>query len=246
MSQEDFAMEDEIEAILRSVMKKLPNLDKEHEHAESCISDESFASFVGGKCSDAENEKASKHIFNCSDCSKALVDYIKIANDQEHLLAPNYITQPVLDYVAENAKEVILDLVLEIREKAIELIKSTGDILLGPQLVPIPVLRNAKKEITQGENIRVVKKINEMVVDVEIEKRRSPSTDLVIRLMEDATKKKLSGIRIGLTKNNREIASFLTQSGKVKFEEVNVGIYQIILLDNDKKLGVININLKPA
>ena len=233
---------DKFEHLIKKTLRENKEADKV---VGKCLSEEQFACFIEEKFSASEREGVEKHLFSCRQCRDVLRDQllvIKTMPQQETLTAPEKAIERAKGLVTEEVGANILDIVLSIKETALEIIRTTGDILRGPELIPLAVLRGREKEDTSDE-VRVVKRFQEVLADVQIEKKKSHSTDLIIRLTEKATKKKVHGIRVTLVRGNREIESCLVEDGKAKFEEVKTGNYRVILAREDKKIGIITLSM---
>jgi hypothetical protein len=242
-------VKDRIEILLQRALTIQQKQQKILKKTGNCLSEEELSCFIEGKCNDDQYEKCSAHLLFCSNCMNALADYqniIKLEDNETELQAPRHLINKVMDFVSEGEASSVFDIVINIKEQAMDLLRTTGELLLGPKLVPVPVLRSKTEDRKHIDHIRIVKKLKHIIVEVEIEKKAACMTDLIIRLTEDKTKKKMNGIRVGLTKNGREIESLLTEAGKVEFEEVRADAYKLVILDNEIQLGSVNITIQSS
>lgn len=210
-----------------------------------CLDDVAIACVVENKISKREEDKISNHIVHCRSCTEKLSAYLLTARDiakEGEVGVPSFLIERVQNLVAQKATmSDVLDIILEIKEKALELIQTTGDLLLGSQ----PALALRSKDESESKNsIHVMKSFDNFNADVEIDKRVSNSTDLILRLTEKESNKRAEDIRVSLLRNNREIESQILQGGKAKFEDIRPDIYKVVLMKDDKEIGIINVTMR--
>lgn len=229
---------------LEHLIKKALRQDKGFEKTQgACLSEEQIACFLEGKLSTTERGEVDDHVLSCRKCGDILRDQmviLKAVSQEQQLSVPEAVIERAKGLVTEEAGPNILDIVLTIKETALEILRTTGDILRGPEPIPLYALRGQEKG-KDTDQVRVVKNFQEVLADIQIEKKKSRSTDLTIRVTEKTTKKKAQGIRVSLVKDNREIESRNVEGGKAKFEEVKAGNYKVILVKEDKKIGIITL-----
>lgn len=238
-----------IEEIIKQAYKKL----KERKIAPvgNCLSDEEMSCFIDNVLDKQEKGKFLAHIISCNKCAQNLKDHysiIKAVKNKGVLETPEQLVREIEDLVYGETRQNVLDIVLEFKEKAIQIIKTTGEIIqesLGPQPAPAYAFRAPQKE-TEGKEIRVSKEFNNLVVDVEIERQKPELANIIVRLTDKTSKKRATGFRVSLIKGDRELESSLIEEGKVKFEEIKLNDYKIYLMKDNKQIGVINISIKAS
>jgi hypothetical protein len=242
---------DKLEQLLKEVFSK-ENAAVDRKRQGDCLSEEEMAILIENKCAPEQEEKYSRHILSCDACTDLLKNYILTAKSIEQegeLEAPSWLVAKVKDLVAgESNKGSVLDLVLELRDKLLELIETTGE--CPGALRPVFVFRdNEKKDLPVEKNderssIHVVKALGKFAADVEIDKRVSNTTDLVLRLTDTETKKKADGLRVSLFQKQREIESVILENGKVKFEDIGPESYKVKILDKGIQVGEVNVSIR--
>ena len=242
---------DKLEQLLKAVLNKdvsgVPSKKQ-----GNCLSDEAMAILIENKCSPREEEKYSRHILSCHACSDLLKNYILTAKaiDRGGELEPSsWLLAKVKELVsAVENKSTVLDLVLELRDKFLELIETTGE--FPAALRPAFALRDKSKkglpaeEKNESGTIHVVKTLGKFAVDVEIDKRISNTTDLVLRLTDKETNKKAEDVRVSLFQGKREIESVILENGKVKFEDITPESYKIMIVKEGNKIGEVNVSIR--
>ena len=237
-----------IEEIIKQAYKTMKEQRKDSP-VGGCLSEQEMAGFIDNTLNKSEKQRFLTHIVSCKKCAQSLKEHYAImqAMHKKGLLeVPGALVQKAKDLVAEEIKESVLDVVLEFKEKVIQIVNTTGDILRGPlesKLAPAYAFRTHKKEEGVKE-IRVSKDIGILIVDVEVERQKPELANIVVRLTDKVSKKRATGVRVSLIKGDRELESSLTEQGKVKFEEIKLNTYKINLIKDDKQIGVINISIK--
>lgn len=212
-----------------------------------CLSEEDITCFIDNKMEEAEMEELCAHILSCKKCADDLRDHFLVIRSIEGkglLDTPTELIESAQSLVDEEVGQNILDIVLNFKERAIELVRTTGEALMEQQLVPVPVLRNTVENKELQNEIKIVKTFGNILTEVNIEKKRSDLANIVIRVTKKTTNKKAEGLRISLVKNDRELESFLAEEGKVKFEEIKPNNYRVLITKDNKKLGLVNISIK--
>ncbi len=226
------------EAFKRKVWKSVKNTNK-------CLSDETMTCLIENRISKNDEVIVNDHIVHCHSCAEKLSSYLVIARDlsrEGEIQPPMFLLDRVKQLVSEKlSASDVLDIVLDIKERVLELIHTTGELLLGPTLVP--ALRG-KDEAESKKSIHVVKNFDKFTAEVEIDKRVSNSTDLILRLTEKESNKRAEGIRVSLLKNEREIESQVLEGGKVKFEDIKPDSYKILIIKDEKAVGSVNIAMR--
>ncbi|MCM8792829.1 MAG: hypothetical protein NC826_06825, partial [Candidatus Omnitrophica bacterium] len=135
-----------------------------------------------------------------------------------------------------------IEALIMLKEKSIKIVKSTADILLGGEILPLPVLRSRKRE-ELPERLSLIKDCGDIRINLEIERIKKTAVKIIILVSEIKDLKPLEEIRIGLFKNELEIESYSARQGKVIFDEVELGSYLIKISQSLKDIGLIKLEL---
>jgi hypothetical protein len=149
----------------------------------------------------------------------------------------------VKNLVRKEEATALLEILLRLKGNLLELINTTGDILLGQELVPAPVLRSRKIKDFKDE-VTIFKDFKDIRVQIKIENKGNQLFDLHIIATEKSTAKVLKNLRVTLLKDSLELESYLADSGKVIFEHVALGKYTVALSDIDNQLASILLDIK--
>jgi len=211
-----------------------------------CLNDQDIACIIDGQLSEKERVRYFDHVLSCMKCAQNLRDHLLVLNiiDKKGMLeTPEAIVQAAMELYSPEVGVNVLEVVLDFKEKMIELVRTTGEILRGTELIPIPVLRSHGEEANFSNEIKIVKEFNNMMTEVGVEKNKPHLCNVEIRLTEKKTKKKMHGLRVTLMKDDREIESSLIEEGKVIFREVKPGKYSLFIIKDDKKIGIVKLHI---
>lgn len=233
-------MENRIEKLIAIAYKrwKADQADKMHPDEETMVC------FLENRLSQEESEGAKLHLAKCQRCSEILVAQIKLGNLKEG---------PVPEDLLIKAKELvgneyidtggILGLVLRFKKDAIELLDTVGDVLVGQELIPAPVLRSRKIKDFKDE-VTILKDFKDMRVEIKVENKQAKAFNLIVIARQKGTQRITKDLRISLIKDDAELESYLAESGKVVFEHILIGKYTIEISNLGGKVASILLDIR--
>jgi hypothetical protein len=232
-------MQDKIDRVIKALYESLRSVNKkEMAHPD----EESLVCFLENKLPSGEAESIKEHLIICDSCAEVAAMHIKLKPDEAKDI-PEVLLRRAKDLVSQDAKQEILEIFLKLKEKALELLGTTGDILVGQEFMPAPVLRS--RNITDfKEEITILKDFKDIRAEAKIENRKGKLFSLTIIVREKATQKVMKDLRITLIKNDIELESYLTDSGRATFEDVVLGRYTVEISSIDNKLASILLDIK--
>lgn len=228
------------EDFARAVYKKwrADNRSPEEGHPD----EENMACFLEGKLSREESDRIKRHFLACDTCSENLAILLKLKETQD-LAVPQELIAAAKELVIIKEKISPLEILLTVKGNLLELLSTTGDILVGQELVPAPVLRSRQIKDFKDE-ITILKDFQDIRVEARIENKAGRYFDLRVIIKEKQTAKLIKDLRVTLMKADVELESYLADSGKVTFEHVLFGKYTVVLTDIDDKLASILLEIK--
>jgi len=233
-------MQENLEKLIKIVYKKWkldqPKLEQLHPDEET------FACFLEGRLPAKENERIRAHLISCERCSEAFAVSSKL-EVIENQVAPEQLMQEAKRLIKEQDKLSILEIGLKLKEKAIEIMNTTGDILVGQEFVPAPVLRSRKAKDFKDE-VTILKDFKDIRVEVKIENKGSQAFDLTVLVKEKESLKVIKDLRVTLLRQDLELESYLNDSGKVIFENVLLGKYTVEISTLESKLASVLLEIK--
>ncbi|MCU0652380.1 MAG: zf-HC2 domain-containing protein [Candidatus Omnitrophica bacterium] len=230
----------EIEKLIKFVFKKWltrqPKLDGAHPDEEL------LACFSEGMLSEEENQQVKQHLISCDDCLQKIILQAKVSPDGA-IGAPEGLITEMKNLARDGSSILSLEIIFKLKDDLLELINTTGDILVGQELMPALVLRSRKIKDFKDEVI-IFKDFNDVRVEIKLVNRQSKAFDLTVFAKEKQTQKIIKDLRITLLKDDLEIESYHTDSGRVIFENVLLGKYMIEIIGIDSKLAAIILDIK--
>ncbi|RJP29123.1 MAG: hypothetical protein C4533_04805 [Candidatus Omnitrophota bacterium] len=226
-----------IKHIFRNWKKKI-KLVQDSAHPD----EESLACFLDNKLSHDDKEKLKAHVLNCSDCLELLVTLNKLRNP-EAKDAPAALLEGVKSMASAGLKDLMMDIALAFRGQIIELLHSSGDILLGQELVSASVLRSRKINNFRDEII-ILKDFDRLRVELKIDNKRNNKFQVQVTMKDKDSQKLVKELRVTLLKDDLTLESYIGSSGVVVFEEVMLGKYRLEITSDEKAMATIVLDIK--
>lgn len=237
-------MQDKFEELIKLVYKdwksNIPKSQTPHPDEET------LACFLESRLEDEEAEKIKEHLLSCENCMESIVLNLKLKASSE-IKVPEAMLAKVKDLLLKESKYSFLEIVLRCKEKLIEIISTTGDVLVGLELVPAPILRSRNIKDFKDE-VTILKDFENMRVEVKIENKgvaqEGQIVNIIIAARDKDTQRILKDLRVTLLKDDLELESYLNHSGSVIFEHVLFGKYTIELSTIDEKVASILLDIR--
>jgi hypothetical protein len=204
--------------------------------------EEELACFAEGRLSLAESQSLKAHLLSCEDCAEIFATQARLKSTG-NLALPAELIARIKKFVEQEASDSLLEIILRLKDKAFELIKVSGDVLVGQELVPAPVLRSRQIKDFKDE-ITVLKDFKDIRVEIKIENKPDQIFNLIVTVREKQASKPVKDTRITLIKDDVELESYLNDSGRVIFEHVLPGKYIIQISTAEAKIAHILLDIK--
>lgn len=205
--------------------------------------EETVACFLEDKLSPQEKEDVAQHIMSCDDCAEIVDLQLRLNFIEEKGLLDDSLITHAKGLVRSEDKALVLEIWLRLKEKALEILNTTGDILVGQELVPAPILRSRKIKDFKDE-VTILKDFKDILVEVNIVNKQGSAFNLTIVAKEKDTQKIIKDLRVTLIQADKELESYLAYSGKVTFESVSLGQYKVEISSIDNKLASVLLDIK--
>ncbi len=204
--------------------------------------EEEFVCFFEGNLSVEENKKMMEHVLGCERCGEIVAAEMKLKTPAEKEI-PDTLLERAKLLVGPEGGVSALEIILRLGKKALEVINTTGDVLVGQELVPAPVLRSRQIKAFKDE-VTILKDFNGIRVEARIENKMGTAFKLVVSMKEKDTQRAVRGLRATLIKDGLELDSYLASSGRVIFEHVLPGEYTIEIDTTKKMVALICMDIK--
>lgn len=232
-------MQDRWERLIKIVYRKwkAEQLQVPEPHPD----EESFACFLEGRLSEEENARLKTHLIDCNRCAEAVLIQARLQESQEKV--PQELLEYVKNLVKSEDKTPVLEIILKLKEKALELLNTTGDILVGQELVPAPLLRSRQMKDFKDE-VTILKDFKDIRVEVKIENKHGEFFNVTVMVKEKEAQKVIKDLRVCLLKDDLELESYLNDTGKVTFEHILLGKYTVEISTLENKLVSVLLDIK--
>ncbi|KPK97230.1 MAG: hypothetical protein AMJ95_10255 [Omnitrophica WOR_2 bacterium SM23_72] len=234
-------MQDHFERIIRMVYQNWKR--SEGRNKETHPDEETLVCFIEGRLPAEEAERLKAHLVRCDDCMEAIALSMQAAEMSEEEPSADLLER-VRKMLAFELKPSILEIVLRLKEKASEIISTTGDVLVGQELVPAAVLRSRSIKDFKDE-VTILKDFFDIRAEIKIENMGANAFNLSILVKHRITQKVLKDLRVALIKDNTELESYLTDAGVVTFEHVLAGKYTVEISRVNSKLACVVLDIRP-
>ncbi|MBM3244987.1 MAG: zf-HC2 domain-containing protein [Candidatus Omnitrophica bacterium] len=203
--------------------------------------EEDISCLLEGKLPYVEAERIKLHLAGCDKCAELFI-LPSILGDAEEKDVPQGLLAKAKDLVQNAGDNSILEIILKLRENFLQLVNTTGDILVGREFVPTPVLRSRNIGDFKDE-IFILKDFRNVRVEVKIGSKNGRSFILSVGVKEKSTQKPARGLRITLLKEGIELESYQAESGKALFENVLLGKYSVVIARAEEKIAGISLDI---
>lgn len=234
-------MAEKIEQVIRLVYsswKKKPRSALEGHPDEQVL-----AEFSQGLLPDVEISKLQEHLLGCSSCAEKLAAALAMPEPLEAPSVAEQLLAKAKGIIPQESAGALMEIILGLAEKAIQIIHTSGDVLIGQELIPAPVLRSRAIKDFKDE-VMILKEFKDTVVEAKIENRLGKAFSLAVLAKEKGTQKVLKDIRITLFREGLELESYLAEAGKAVFENVALGKYTVEISSFSEKVASILLEIK--
>lgn len=233
-------MPNQLEKLIKVVYKKWKSkhLTRDQMHPN----EETWACFLEGRLTPEENELIKTHLITCEVCAEVFATQLKLRPQAVKGL-PKELVQAVKNLVVSEARPSLLEIVLLLKEKALEILNTTGDVLVGQEIVPEQLFRSRQKKEFRDE-VTILKDFKDIRVEVKIENKLGGAFDLIIFVKDKQTQHIIKDLRVTLLEDDLELESYLTTSDKLIFEHVLAGKYILEIANLENKIASILLDIR--
>ena len=216
--------------------KNKQNMDGEHPDEEI------LACFFEGRLTVEEVEKIKLHLLSCESCAEAFALSLNAESAQVKDLSEELIAA-VNDILSLKEEAAGLKIYLVLKEKMLEVLRATGDILVGQELIPAPVLRSRNIRDFKDE-VTILKDFQDIRLEVKIENKGGKCFGVTVKAGRKDTRGLIKDLRVTLIKDDLELESYLSDAGSVTFEHVSLGRYRLEVASPEKKLASVLLDVR--
>lgn len=233
-------MQDNLEELIKRIYikHKADFIVKDENHP----GEENLACFIENILSADEKKLIKEHLIHCDFCAEALTAHIKIKTPKKVSL-PRDLPLKVKNLFESGQEPPVLNIILSVKEKILELLNTNGDILVGQELMPAPLARS--RQIKEFKNeITIFKDFNGVRIEAKIETKSPKLNILTVTLTDKQTLQIIKDLRVTLLKDNSELESYITDTDRIVFDQILADKYLVEISDTNNKLGAISLEIQ--
>jgi hypothetical protein len=231
-----------IDPIERLIAMAFEDWKKDQPGPQEHPSEEEIACFLEGKLGEQDAGRVIQHLTTCDACAELLKADLSVFPAEE-IEVPEELLERVKGMVSRNPGKIILDIVLKLKELGFEIVNTTGDVLLGQELVPAAVLRSRNIQEFKDEVV-ILKDFFDTRIEVRIQRGSAAGFGLVVMARDKKTHKALKEARVTLFKDDLELESRVSDMGKAVFENIEPGNYSIDVSGIKEKIAMISLDVR--
>jgi len=236
MMQDNAKLEELVKVVYKKYKAHLPLAGNAHPDEES------MACFLQGSLSQKEASSLKRHLTACEVCAEIFsAAHLKLEAAKELEVPEGLILRVKKMAMGEN-KEPVLEILLKLKAGVFELIKTSGDVLVGQELVPAPILRSRKIKDFKDE-ITILKDFEKIRVELRLENKGLAMFAVHVLVKEKKSARPVKDLRVTLLRQDLELESYITDSGRVIFDNVQLGKYTVEILNIENKFAAILLDI---
>ena len=177
----------------------------------SCPDEETLVCFSEGRLSKSEAKKMHEHLISCRRCAEIISLFCQRFEEKKEV--PEILIQKAKSLIKQRSLPNILEIILAIKEKALQILGATGDIVLDNEIIPLPVLRS--REISEfPEEIKLMKEFEDIKITLHIQIRDKDKVRVSLNIVDKNKLLPLSNLRLLLLKAAQDLLSYEAVSGR--------------------------------
>jgi len=210
--------------------------------SDSHPSEEALVGFLENRLSASCARDIRKHLLACEACAERAAVYLK-ADTLEDKDATLELISKAQGLVVGRGESVVIDILIRLKEKALEVLSTTGDILVGQEFIPAPLLRSRNIGDFKDE-VDILKDFANIRIKAKIENKGGKIFAVTVMILDKLTQKIIKDLRVALVRDELELESYLADLGKVTFDNIMLGKYSIEIASPEKRIAKIILEVK--
>jgi hypothetical protein len=204
--------------------------------------EEALVCFLEDKLSRADKDSIQAHLLKCDKCTEYLCTQLKIEPRLSKDI-PFSLLEKTRKIIGSDINDNIFEIFLKLKDKAWEIIHTGGDVLVGQELVPAPVLRS--RHINEfKEEVSILKDLQGVRVLAKLESKSNKVFKLVVKAQDRQGKGINKNLRVTLIKDGVELESYVSDAGSSVFERVLPGDYRVEITQGAHLVAIIDLKVK--
>lgn len=206
-----------------------------------CLAEERLEDYYQGALPKSERTLIDTHLVDCSLCRDRLVIFDQVVTGEELEVPPKMVAKS-RQLVSEGSYH-ILDIVLATAQKAIRIIKNTGELLApAPALQPARGRENQTPQDQLYDFITITKEFKDLRMDVQVE-CVNDTYKVLLNASDPLSRTPVAGTRLVLFSDGREMSSI--EDNQAIFY-LKLRKYLVKVIFDDQEIGQIRFDLRHA
>ena len=204
--------------------------------------EEALACFLEDKLAPEDRLFIERHLVSCPVCSEYVGVRLKMpaALPRE---VPGDLLEKTKGLVIKEYGEELFDIFLKLKGKVVEIIKTSGDVLVGQELIPAPVLRSRQINNLKDEAV-ILKDFQTISIEARFKNNSARNFDLTVSVKDKQSHKLIRGLRVTLLKGDLELESYASEGTSVIFRGILPGVYAVEITKKGEKVAVVEIKVE--
>lgn len=206
-----------------------------------CYSDLDLAAYLDGWLSRRKREAIEDHLARHDECRKDL-QTIRDCMPRDLTPEEDAPAQLVQNVVAlYPVQHGLLDIVISLASDALAVLQASLDVHVT-LVKPAFTLRNRGSQ--DSAMLAIQKKFDTVTADLNIERLSERKCNIWVILTDSRNGARLSSLRVELLAKGRVLGSHSLVAGAVLFEDVDRGLYDLMIQKNEEHIGTIAIKIQ--
>ncbi len=233
-------MTEKIDIFIKRLLADFPG--SESGVGDSHPAEEAFCCYLDGKLNERQEEVFERHILSCRICAQRLAFDIRAGAVGPEESVPDEALRMLREKFGAQAISQALKILLKVKERMIEVINTTGEVLVGQELVAAVLLRSRQIKDFKDE-VTILKDFRDVVIEVKISNKPGKRFDCTVVIKKKGTHKAVKDVRVSLFREDRELESYVSSAGIVTFENMLLGKYRIEISEVKEKIAFVALDI---
>jgi len=232
-------MNEKIEGLLKKLC--VSDYYRPPEPVGACPDENTMACFCEEKLGKQEQAALVAHLASCEQCLEQFIVQLNIIHGSLEDVPADLLLK--LESLIAEDKPPAFEIILRALGKTFKLIASSGDVLLGQEIMPVSVLRGRKINNFQ-DTVTILKDIDDIRVEIQINSKTPNKFNVTVKTKYKDSLKMIKDLRITLVKSGMELESYITGQSRVIFENVSLGKYNLEVSSQDNKMFSVLVDIR--
>lgn len=201
--------------------------------------EEALACFLEDRLPQADRLLIERHLVSCNSCAEYVGTQLKMESGSANEV-PEILLEKVRKLVTDEANPGLIEIFFKLKEKVIEIVQTSGDVLVGQELIPAPVLRSRRIKDFR-EEVVILKDLQSIRVEARLKNNNAKSFDLTVAARDKQSQKLIRDLRVTLLKGGLELESYASEAAGVIFRDILPGVYRAEVTRSGEKVAVVEI-----